>query len=48
MVRRGEIVELDVVMDIRWMTDDLDVRWTTDDQKSYDIVLSYPLLQTSA
>ena len=29
----GEIVELDVVMDIRW---------TTDDQKSYDIVLSFP------
>ncbi len=43
----GEIVELDVVMDIRWITDDLDIRWTTEDQKSYDIVLSYPLLQSS-
>ena len=52
----GEIVELDVVMDvrwmtddmdIRWMTDDLDIRWTTDDQKNYDIVLSYPSLKTS-
>ena len=29
------------------MCDDMDIRWITDDRKSYEIVLSYLILQDS-